>query len=204
MEIVPVKPLTQQQLSLLQEIAMEGDWHVAATKVGMTYRQVRALFTNNPMFKQAYDDLFTTEELKTTARELEMASSELGQLYQDAMSAEMAKQVLADCPACGHKFKLFVKVMDWATKLKAGETLLKITRLLKDEKSVKMEGKATVEHVHMELADKVAIWRVEMGLPVPPHIHDRLVKLGLLTEGQRSANVMVDGESRFIDEEVRT
>lgn len=187
--------LTTEQRRLLAEIAAIGDWRIAAQNVGLSSRQVREQFKNQA-FKDAYDNLFTSEELKVTQRELEMASSELGQLYQDAMQAEVQKTVNVVCPACKAKFNIFVTVMDWTAKLRAGETLLKLTRLMKDEKSIKMEGQVNV--VHMELKDKLALWRVEMGLPVPPHVRDRLINLGLLDESKRSDTI--EGEFKEVKE----
>jgi hypothetical protein len=198
-ELVPSKPLTQQQTNFLVQCGLEGDWHVAADQVGATRRQVRAWFSN-PAFKQKYDDLFNTDELKTTMRELEMASGELGALYADAMQAEMSKKVMVDCPNCQHKFPVFVKVMDWATKLRAGETLLKVTRLWKDEKTVKNEHKGTVAHVEMSLSEWSALKRLEMGLSIPPHIRKILEDKGFLdATGHVKIGETIDGESRLVE-----
>lgn len=200
-ELVPVKALNKNQLDFLQELALEGDWHVAADKVGVTRRQVYRWF-DNPVFKQKYDETFpSADELKTTMRELHSAAGELGSLYSDAMQAEMSKKVQVDCPNCQAKFPIFVKVMDWATKLKAGDTLLKVVGLWKDERTVKNEHKGTVAHVDMSLAEWSAMKRLEMGLPIPPHVRKILEDKGLLDpQGRVRIGETTDGSARLLDE----
>ena len=158
---------------------MTGSWTKAAETLGLTRRQVRNLF-NKPAFKDQYDALFSTEEIKTTRRELEMVSSDIADLYEDAKTAEMQKQVKAVCPKCEHKFDVWVTVMNWTAKLRAAETLLKIAGILKDTKSVKHEGQVGV--IHLTIAEHLALLRLKSGLPVPPHVYQRLKAMGALDD----------------------
>lgn len=169
--------LTLVERKLLQEIAMTGSWQQAADSLGLTKRQVQGLF-RKPAFKQEYDDLFNTDEIAATKRELEMVATGTGKLYEEALNAEMIKQVHATCPKCNYTFKVWVTVMDWASKLRAGETLLKITKILTDNKKVQVEGTVGVVNVHLTTGEYLALERLKMGFPVPDHIYRRLTELG--------------------------
>ena len=187
---------------LIQEIAILGSWEKAADSLGMTRRQVRALFKKEP-FKLAYDELFDAEDLETTKRELTLAASDVASIYEEAKNAEMTKRVQATCPKCTHKFDVLVTVANWATRLKAGDTLLKITGLLQDRKNVKVEGTVGVVNVHLSAEEMLALQRLKMGLDVPEHIYRRLEetsRAGRFDLPARPTQV-VEGEFRAVQEE---
>ena len=171
--------LTLLDRRLLQEIALTGSWQQAADALGLTRRQVRERFKIQS-FKEQYDAIFDSEEIQATKRELELVATGTGKLYEEALNAEKTRNVATVCPDCGHKFSIFVQVVDWMARLKAGETLLKLTKLLKDERKVQVEGQVGV--VHMSAGEYLALQRLRMGLPVPEHIYRRLQALSQSSE----------------------
>lgn len=167
--------LSLQERRVLTEIASTGSWQEAAKNLGITRRQMQTLFAR-PSFKQQYDELFNTEEIENAKRELNMAISGLGKIYEEALQAETVKRVTVECPKCKHSFNVFVEVVSWMARLKAGETLMKFARLLRDERSIKVEGQVGI--IHMSAGEYMALQRLRMGLPVPDHIYRRLMDLG--------------------------
>lgn len=167
-----IQGLAPADHKLLQEIIATGSWQQAADNLSLPRRSVREKFARNKAFREAYEALFVGDEVEATKRELEMGATGLGGLYEDAINAELTKPIQVECPKCQNKFRVFVTMMDWATKLRAGETLLKLTRILKDEKSVKVGGMVGV--VHMGMDEYLALQRLKMGLHIPDHIYAKL------------------------------
>ena len=167
--------LTLQHRRVLQEIAVVGDWKVAAENLGLNVRQVRVMF-HNPAFKQQYDATFTQEEIDITRRELAMTSGNIAEVLEAAKDAELFKKVRPTCPGCGLRFDFTVAVANWASRLKAVELLAKISHILTDNKSIKVEG--TIANVHMGADEFLALKRLQMGLPVPEHVYRKLLDIG--------------------------
>lgn len=194
--------LSLQERRVLVEIARTGSWQEAAKNLAMTRRQMQTLF-GRPEFKQHYDELFNTEEVENAKRELNMVVSGLGKLYEDALIAETDVRTRVACPKCNHRFEVVTRVLDWAARLKAGETLMKYARLLKDERSVKVEGNVGV--IHMTAGEYIALQRLRMGLPVPEHIYRRLVDLGqqsnfAVPSNPEGSAIIIEGEFRHADD----
>lgn len=156
--------LTQRRL--LSEIVMTGSWQQAADNCGVDRRTVRRMF-KDPAFKAEYDALFDLEEVKTTERELNLVADDVGRLLEEASNAELTKNVAATCPKCSHKFNIMVKVMDMANKIRAAEVLMKYRGQLRDQRSVKVEGNVSVQHVHWSFRDVMVMEKLRLGLPVP-------------------------------------
>lgn len=178
------KGLTLKERKLLAEIALSGSWQEAADSTGWTRRQVQRLFIENESFKHEYDAMFGTEELEVVKRELNLVTSGSGKVFEDALNAEMTKVVHAKCPQCGHSWKIFVTVMDWTAKLRAGETLLKIANIFKETKDVKHSGNVSV--VTMTITESLAIRSILAGVRPPRHILDDLRAKGLITPDLQS------------------
>lgn len=187
--------LTLPERRILTEIAMTGSWMEAATNLGYNHRQVRNLFKKQA-FKEEYDKLFDTEELKSVQREMEMVAGDVAKIYEEAKNAELVKRLPAVCPSCGHKFTFLATVMDWSAKLKAGEVLLRVAGLLRDNKNIKVEG--SVQHTVLTLTadDLIMLQRIKAGFEVPPHKRQHLIEIGAIEAEYR---VIEEGEENAPD-----
>lgn len=203
--------LTTQEMRLLQEIALQGNWQKAADALNMPRTGVRALF-RKPAFRERYDSLFTSEELLITKRELEMESNDLAGVLNEAKSAEQMKHIHVTCPACSFKFVESIFIPAWNARLKAVEMLAKMTKLLQDNKKVEVGG--TVNHVTVQLegAEYLALERLNRGMSIPEHMYRKLEEwarqtnygLPALPEArnnmlQEEKPAVVEGDYREID-----
>lgn len=194
------KGLTALQRKFLQEVANVGSWQEACKTLDLDPRTARRYFKDEA-FKTEYDELFNTEEIQTVKRELDMITSGVPKVYEDALSAETTKKVVESCPHCGEEVTFYVNVIDFKTRMKAGETLLKQSNLLKDTKRVEGEFKGTMTHINLTGAEILALQRLNMGLAIPPHVYEALkgkvADLPALPEGQTTIlqnNEPIDGD----------
>lgn len=165
--------LTLQERRVLQEIAVHGDFKKAAANTGLTANKIRRMLQTDPQFKAAFDSLFSPDDLKATESELQLAVQDVAEIFNDAKNAELYKTIDVTCPCgCGHTFKEQVKNTDWATKLRAAESLAKMTRLWKDQKNIKVEG--AVALVNMTPAQYLALMAIRQGRSIPDHVYQQL------------------------------
>lgn len=183
---------------ILQELALGHSIRQTAANLHLSPRQVRYRFQANPKFKEAYDKLFTSEDIKVLKQELSITARDVADVYSEAKEAELEKDVPAECPECGHKFTLHITLPNWNIRLKAADTLIKMLGLLKDEKSVKFEGQMT--HVTLSYAEQAALLRLKsgMGEGIPPHVMQRLRDVGALDK-LALPEPAVDAEYREVD-----
>lgn len=194
--------LTVQERKLLQEIALVGDYKKAAQNVGMTAAQVRRLLATDPAFKDEYDAMFPAELIKSTEAELQVAAQDIAEVFNEAKNAQIWKSTTAECPQCHAKFPVRIQVADHSIRMRAAETLAKITKLWKDQKTVTHEG--TVSLVSMSAEQYLAYMAVLQGRRIPDHVYkglqefDRDGKLNLPPNG---GGRPVEGQYRVIPEE---
>ena len=191
--------LTLVERQLLTEIAMTGSWQKAAHSLGMDKRKVRALMKRDA-FKREYDKLFSVEAVAATAKELTLISENAGDIYEEAVKAELEKKFPVTCEECGHKQTVLVKVMDWPTKLRAIETVLKIARVIKDERSLKVEADIQITHVELTTGEYLALERLHRGMPVPDYMYYQLEEK-LKGSGQTLPPLPEGGGPRMIEGE---
>lgn len=165
--------LTLLQRRLLAEIVSVGSWQQAAKNLDIDPRTVRRYFKEDG-FKQEYDAIFNSEEIQVTRRHMEAIASGAPDVYDDALKAEMTKKVTEECPHCGEEVTFYVNVIDFKTRMKAAETLLKTSNLLKDTKRVEGEFKGTMTNIQLTGAEMLALMRLDMGMPIPPHVYEGL------------------------------
>lgn len=165
--------LTLLERRVLQEIADHGDFKKAAANTGMTPAKIRRMLQTEPQFKEAFDQLFSPDDLKATESELQLAVQDVAEVFNDAKNAELVQSKTVTCPCgCDHTFSVSFKSADWATKLRAAESLAKMTRLWKDQKNIKVEG--SVALVNMTPDQYLALQAVRMGRPIPDHVYQSL------------------------------
>lgn len=192
---VDAQGLTLLERRVLQECAMTRNWREAAKNCGIDPRRVRTMF-KNPAFKKQYDEFFDSEEIKITERELNLAADDIAWVFEEAKNAELQKKEHAECPKCGHKFDVFVKVADHLTRLRAAETLAKMRGLLKDNRSVKVEGK--VEHVHWDYHEMLILQKLDLKLPVPELVYNQ-VRDKALAAGIELPEPVIEGEYHVVE-----
>lgn len=167
--------LTLEERRLLSEIGIKGSWREAARSLGIDPRRIQRMF-NNDAFKKEYDSLFP-HDTKVVERELNFVSKDAAVILEEVRDAELNKTVHAQCPQCGKKFDVFVRVIDYVTKMRALEIMLKTMGLMKDTKSVKVEGQVTHVNIKLSTAQMLAMQALDRGLPVNPQIYRELESL---------------------------
>lgn len=200
------KGLTIEERNFLQEIRALGSWKEAAVSLGHSHRWGRERF-KNPAFKEEYDNFFGPDEVKITERELIFASGDAVSILEEAKTATKDAVVSLDveCPQCAHSFVAsgIGKVKDWQTIRWATELFLKGARIVKDEKSIKVEGGFQIEH-KLETKYYLALQALEHGRAIPPGTYQELqelsaqygFKLPALPSGQT-----VDAEYKVLEDE---
>jgi hypothetical protein len=192
--------LTLLERRVLQEIAIQGNWRRAAETLKIDPRRVRTMF-KNPAFKEQYDNFFDADEVRVTERELNLSADDAAWVFEEAKNAELQKKIKVTCPDCGHKFDEFVKVADHATRLRAAETLLKMRGLLKDNRSVKVEGR--VEHVHWDYHEQLILQKLDLKLPVPRMVFEQVEQKAKLA-GMELPEPIFEGEYHVIENDTDT
>lgn len=167
--------LTLEERRLLSEIAVQGSWREAAKSLGIDPRRIQRMF-NNAAFKKEYDAMFP-HDTQVVERELNFVSKDAAVILEEVRDAELNKTVHAQCPQCGKKFDVFVRVIDYVTKMRALEIMLKTMGLMKDTKSVKVEGSVTHVNITLSTAQMLALQALKRGLPVNPQTYRELENL---------------------------
>lgn len=165
--------LTLVQSRVLQEMALTTDWREACARVEANPRTVRSWLEHDPAFQDAYAALIGPAI--STARDLmESSALKAAGVYNEAMEAIKVIEQEVTCPHCSLPFMTEMGMPDWNSRLRAGDTVMKVARILKDvsEKSV------TITHLTMEdnLAIARANWEISQGLQptIPPAMLERL------------------------------
>lgn len=194
--------LTLQHRRVLQEIAIHGDFKKAAANTGLTPTKIRRMLQTDPQFREAYNQMFSVDDLKATESELQLAVQDVAEIFNEAKNAELFKSIRVTCPHCNESFDVDVKNTDWATKLRAAESLAKMTRLWKDQKSVEVKGNVT--HLVMTPDLMVALMALRAGRHIPDHTYNELQNFdrdgSLNLPPNPAGNAPVEGTFRVVEE----
>jgi hypothetical protein len=117
----------------------------------------------------------------------------------------MFKNVPVVCPSCGHKHTVSVQMIDHATRMKAADTLLKVSGIMKDQRSVKLEATMTRIDVSFSGDEYLAYERLKRGFGVPPHVYDRLsekaAQMNIELPPNKDTGMSIEGQYRVVEEE---
>lgn len=179
---MPVKPtnpdgLTVQQRRILMDLAAGrglSEIYEAEHISSSTFNR----WLKNPAFKQAFDDLFSQEDLDNLKKQLNVAAGAAIDVYLDAMQNAVRKiSVWHNCVKCDAKQQIIIDVEDYKARLHASDAILKITSIWVDRRSDKLEVNHTYQLSSYEMA---TIMAYRAGKSIPPAEEARLRQLGFI------------------------
>ena len=161
--------LMLNQRRLLQEMAQVTDWRKACENAEIKPETARGWLTRDEAFIQAYNDLLGPAV--EIARDLmESSALKAAGMYSEAIEAMKVIDTEVTCPHCRKEFTLESVTPDWNARLRAGDTILKSAKILKDVKEIS----GSITHLSMEesLALAKAKHAMRNGLPLnlPPSL----------------------------------
>lgn len=185
--------LTLQQRNLLQELALHpGDWRLACTNAEVAPKLCQSWLSTNESFLSAYNNLVGSS-LDIVQDRMEDLAHRAGDMYEEAMEAVRYWSKDVSCPKCKHEFSVSIGGPDWNARLRSGDTIMKVSRVLIDRKQIEQTS------VKLEVEDFMALksyeWSVAKKLPirVKPSVLDKLRREGLINDNPTSGEV-VDAE----------
>ena len=165
------------QRMLLEELMEEGgSWRKACQKLDIKERRVRFWLTNDDAFSEAYDKLLGSVDITATKKELDYLASGAAELYEEAMQATRGAKVDTKCPKCGKEFEVHAAAPDHRIRMKAMETLLKISGTLKETR--KVEGQLL--NISLTGDEIIALMAYQVGQPVPESVLAALREKGVI------------------------
>lgn len=127
--------LTLQQRNLLQELAMVPNWREACANAEVSPPVCQKWLRNSPEFREAYNNLIGPA-LDLVQDKVETMAHEATDIYEDAMKAVHYFSKDVSCPKCSHEFSTPIGGPDWNARLRAGDRILQISRILIDRKQI--------------------------------------------------------------------
>lgn len=171
--------LTLPMKAFLQELIALGSVKAALASVDGAERSLRR-WTKIPTFRALFDQTILDN---TAATRGSLHSSVTGavDVYEEALQATKTIERKFACEACGERNEVEVIVENWAARLKAAETLLKITGILKEQKTIDFNAKIETRQIIVLTTPEHLAWeRYKTGLPIPPHMEALLTDKGLI------------------------
>lgn len=189
--------LTLQQRNLLQELALHpGDWRLACTNAEVAPKLCQSWLSTNESFLGAYNNLVGSS-LDIVQDRMEDLAHRAGDMYEEAMEAVHYWSKDVTCPKCTHEFSVPVGGPDWNARLRSGDTIMKVSRVLIDRKQIEQTN------LNLSVEDSMALysyrWAVDHGKPVTvkPSVIDKLKRMGVINDNPTSGEV-VDAEHRRV------
>ena len=169
--------LTLKMREVLQELVQEPDVRRACANAEVPYGTVKSWLQKETGFRAAYDNL-TRIAIDVIKDAMESTAMKATGMYDEAIDATDIINTEVKCPECDHHFHTEVAQPNWAARLKAGETALKVARVLKDVKET------TSVHVSLTMDEMIALARTKADppLPIPPSMRTRLRAKGAISE----------------------
>ncbi len=188
--------LMLHQKRILQAIGGGVEPHAACRQEDVTWGTFRDWIEKDEAFRQAFDGLVGSS-VGTAKEMIESMAVKATTVLVDALEAEKKISIEVTCPCgCEHGFTAYADVADMSIRMKAMETVLKSTKILKDVR----ETDVNVTH-RLDVEGVIALARWRNKLPVPPHLVEQFRQQGLIgpTEDE-----MIEGESREVPAEEAT
>jgi len=190
--------LLPEQLSVLQELANLPDWKKACDAIGISHASFRRWIRQDTAFRDAYGHMHTGI-IDAVRAQLNATAQKAAEVFDEATEATKDITIDIKCPTCNTDIKVTAEVPDWNTRMRAGETSLRVAKILKDVKEV--EGTITLAQLPLYLQIAYASYRREGPRAIPPGAYDQLVQYGIIKE-QMSApqdEGTIEGEFHEID-----
>lgn len=174
--------LTLVQRRLLTELVLEPDFRQACENAKVPPNTAKHWLATNEAFIRRYDNLLgpVVEVARST---MEATSLQAANMYGEAIEANKTLYRDVDCPECHHEFTVSIKAPNWPTRLRAGETILKSSKVLKDVR----ETETIITNLNLEERLALARWQWNKRNPqdmqrIPPQMVETLRQKGLLDE----------------------
>ncbi len=165
--------LTLTQRRALQELAFTDDWRQACVKAKVSPHSVKHWLSTNEAFHTAYNNLLGPA-VAVVRDMMESSAVKAAGMYEKALDALKTVEREIRCPECQHEFILPESGPDWNARLRAGDTVMRVAKVLKDVKEIG----GTITHLSMEenLALASAQHSIRNGQEptIPPRMMDKL------------------------------
>lgn len=180
----------------IEELAATASWQGAADVAGVNERTPRRWLSNHDGFRALFDETFGSTDKDSYKRQADILQSKALRVYDESMDAAQTVEVKVQCPECGERFTVDYVVPNQGTRLKAADSVSKITSMLKETK----EHKGTITMVQLTGIEKSALIAIQAGFPVAQELVDHLVEIGAIERPALPApqRPYIDGEAREI------
>src|SRR3990167_321392 len=188
--------LTIDQNLVLQELSASHNWKEACNKAGVEHSRFRSWIKRDQQFLRAFEELHGGA-IEAVKAQLTSSAQRATETFDDALDATKDVTIETKCPACGSDIKIVAEVPDYGVRLKAGEVILKVNRILKDVKEV--EGRVTIAALPLHL--QLALAAYDAQQPIPPGAEKELRELGFIKEtAALPAPIIEEAEWEEIDD----
>lgn len=167
--------LFADQKLVLQELTQHSDWRRACDTCGVSHDRFRRWLRQDEAFKAKFEAMFE-HHTDAIRKQLEMSAEKAGEVFDGALGATKDLELELQCPHCKGDIKVTAEIPDWGTRLKAGEVILKVGRILKDVKEY--EGRITIAQLPLHL--QLALASYHQGKEIPPGYQRELAEAGFL------------------------
>lgn len=169
----------------VEELATSGSWKDSCDVAGVNDRTPRRWLESHPGFQALFQETFGSVDLSSYKKQASILQSKAMRVYDESMDAAQIIDVKVQCPNCGERFTSEYTVPNQGTRLKAADSVSKITTMLKETKDVKHGG--AIALVQLTGAEKMALIALQSGLPISPQLRARLVELQVIEPDDRPA-----------------
>ncbi len=188
--------LTLQQRNLLQELALHpGDWKKACANAEVPPKLCQAWLSTNESFLANYNSLVGSS-LDIVQDRMEDLAHRAGDMYEEAMEAVRYWSKDVTCPKCKNEFSVPSGGPDWNARLRSGDTIMKVSRILIDRKQIQQTN------VNLSVEQSMALysyrWSMANGesIKVKPSVIDELRRKGVINDNPTSGEVVDASQHR--------
>lgn len=189
--------LTLQQRNLLQELALHpGDWRRACANAEVAPKRCQSWLANNAAFLSEYNSLVGSS-LDIVQDRMEDLAHRAGDMYEEAIEAVRYWSKDVSCPKCKHEFSVPIGGPDWNARLRSGDTIMKVSRILLDRKEIQQTN------INLSVEQSMALmsyqWSIANGKQptVKPSVLDELRRMGEINDNPASSEVVDVSHSRI-------
>lgn len=174
--------LTLAMRRVLGELALTPSFKQAAENAEVPVSTVKHWLATDDDFRRQYDGLLGPV-VEVSRNLMEANSAQAAEMYGEAIEANEPTEHELTCPDCEHTFTAVIQAPNWPTRLRAGETVLRASKVLKDVR----ETETIITNLNLEERLALARWQWNKRNPqemqrIPPQMVETLRQKGLLRE----------------------
>lgn len=187
--------LMVNQTKVLQAMEDTSDWKAACDAAGVGHEQFRQWIRRDPAFREAFEHAHSGV-VEGVRKQLEASAQKAAEVYDEALEATKDWTLETECPECHKPIKITAEVPDYNIRLKAGDAVLRVSKILKDVKEVSGTIQIQDQPLHLQLA--YAQYKRLGREAIPPNAYEKLVDLGII---KALPDGTIDAEYRVLEEE---